>query len=119
LSVGAGLQGDVSTIRGKVVYRGTAEGPVRVEVFERPQFSPRPVYSAVISGAEYEASVRSGTYYLRAYIDVNRNEQWDEGEPLGTYEQGRAVMIVPLASKLGIDIKIVDGKKAVEEPEKK
>ena len=120
LSIGAGIHTEVSTIQRKVLYRGTAEGPVKIEVFERPQFSPRPLYSKVIpEPSTYEVTVRPGTYYLRAYVDVSRNDQWDEDEPIGLYQQGRAVVIVPLASKRGIDIKIEDGKKGIQEPEKK
>lgn len=120
LSMGAGIYGDVSTIQGKVFYERPAEGPVRVEVFDRPQFAPRPLYSAVVSDSDsYEATVLSGTYYVRAYIDVNRNGAWDEGEPVGFYRQGRGIVILPLASKLGIDIKIEEGKRGVREEEKK
>ena len=120
LSVGAGMHTEISIIRGKIIYRGTAEGPVKVEVFDRPQFAPRPVHFAVLSESGlYEARVHSGTYYLRAYIDVNRSGKWDPGEPVGLYGEGRPVVIVPLESKLGIDIRIEDDKKAVQEPEKK
>lgn len=88
---------------------------MKIEIFERPEFKQRPAYSIVIpEPGPFDAMVQAGTYYLRAYIDLNRNDRWDEGEPIGTYKEGQGVVVVPLASKPGIDIKLEDGKKSDE-----
>ena len=107
VSFGAGLKTEFSTISGTVFYEGRSEGPVRVEAFDRPQFAPRPAYSTRISGpGPYEVKIRPGAYYLRAFVDRNENGNWDEGEPIGVYQAGAALVIPPLAFKNGIDIRI-------------
>lgn len=121
LMSGAGIRSGASNISGRVQYGGIVEGPVRVEVFDRPQFSPKPAYMAVISEPGlYEIEVRAGTYYLRAYIDRNENQSWDAEEPFGVYSSRREpagppgeldpfihrLVVLPLASRRGIDIQI-------------
>lgn len=119
----AGIQTDILTISGEVTSQGSASGPVVVEVYQRPQLAPRPVYSTVLSRpGPYEIRVRPGTYYLRAFVDENRNQIWDPGERAGIHaaeaqagmspteaETGRAAQAVILpahASKKGINIEI-------------
>lgn len=106
-AAGGGLHTDVSTISGDVIFIGTPPGPIVIEVYERPQFSPRPVSSArVDQSGPYQVQVRPGAYYLRAFVDSNRNLQWDSNEPVGVYSAEQALVIVPLASKNGINILI-------------
>ncbi len=119
----AGIKTDILTINGEVTARGSATGPIIVEVYNRPQLSPRPVYSALMSRpGPYEIRVRPGTYYLRAFVDENRNRIWDIGEPAGLYDgepqtgmvradassnpAAQALTVLALASKKGINIEI-------------
>ncbi|WDT76271.1 MAG: hypothetical protein MPW16_03455 [Candidatus Manganitrophus sp.] len=103
---GGGLQTEAATISGEVVFIGTG-GPIVVEVSDLPRFSPRPRYSITLSqSGPYEVEVGPGAYFLRAFVDANRNQRWDVGEPIGTYPTERALIIVPLAFKRGIDILI-------------
>jgi len=112
---GAGLHTEAATIRGEVVFIGTPPGPIVIEVYERPQFAPRPVSSAVVGqSGPYQVQVRPGAYYLRAFVDGNENRQWDSNEPIGAYSTEQALVIVPLASKGGINILIPLPKKSTE-----
>lgn len=102
-----GIHAELSTISGQVIYAGRVSGPIIVEAYDRPQFSPRPVSSATLteSGA-YEIQIRPGSYYLRAFVDGNNNGRWDPEEPVGIYSGEQALVIVPLASKMGINVLI-------------
>lgn len=116
---GGGLQTEAATISGEVVFIGMPPGPIVIEVYERPQFAPRPVSSAVVGqSGPYRVQVRPGAYYLRAFVDSNENRQWDSNEPIGTYSTEQAVVLVPLASKRGINILIPLPKKSTEKQEK-
>jgi hypothetical protein len=128
----AGIQSDFLTIRGKVISPMGARGPVIIEVYNRPLFSHRPLHTKTIPHpGPYEVRIKPGTYYMRAFIDINENNAWDAGEPIGTYttraktaevqveaeaaiaEISQAVIVLPLASKRGIDIELkgVDSEK--------
>lgn len=73
---GGGLQTEAATISGEVVFIGTG-GPIVVEVYTRPQFSPRPASSTVVEqSGPYQIQVHPGAYYLRAFVDSNQNRQW-------------------------------------------
>lgn len=101
-----GIHSDASTISGDVVFIGTPPGPIVIEVYARPQFAPRPVSSATVDqSGPYKVQVRPGAYYLRAFVDSNGNRQWDPDEPVGIYSTEQLV-IVPLASRTGINILI-------------
>ncbi|MBI3805033.1 MAG: hypothetical protein HY282_14880 [Nitrospirae bacterium] len=106
-SGGAGIQTEILTISGEVIYVGNPPGPIVIEVYDRPQFSPRPVFStAVMQSGAYALHVRPGIYYLRAFVDLNGNHLWDAGEPVGFYAAEQRLVVVPLASKSGINIQI-------------
>jgi hypothetical protein len=114
---GAERRFDVGTISGEVIFAGDG-GPIVVEVSDLPKFSPRPRYSITISqSGSYEVEVGPGAYFLRAFVDANRNQRWDVGEPIGIYPTERALVIVPLAFKKGIDI-LIPLKKSIEEQKK-
>lgn len=116
---GGGLQTEAATISGEVVFIGTPPGPIVVEVYTRPQFSPRPASSAVVEqSGPYQIQVHPGAYYLRAFVDSNQNRQWDSNEPIGTYSTEQALVIVPLASRGGINILIPLTKKSTNKQEK-
>lgn len=118
----AGIKTDILTISGEITAQGRTKGPIVVEVYQRPQLAPRPVYSTVISRpGPYEIRVRPGTYYLRAFVDENRNQIQDPGEPAGIHAMGpgaaspaeaqagpaaQAVILLANAPKKGINIKI-------------
>ncbi|MDC4204239.1 MAG: hypothetical protein MPW17_01005 [Candidatus Manganitrophus sp.] len=118
---GGGLQTEAATISGEVVFIGTGGGtggPIVVEVSDLPRFSPWPRYSITLSqSGPYEVEVGPGAYFLRAFVDANQNRRWDVGEPIGTYPTERALIIVPLAFKRGIDIFIP--LKSIEEQKKR
>lgn len=116
---GGGLQTEAATISGEVVFIGKPPGPIVIEVYARPQFAPRPVSSSVVEhSGPYRVQVHPGAYYLRAFVDSNQNRQWDFNEPIGTYPTEQALVIVPLASKGGINILIPFPKKSTEKQEK-
>lgn len=118
----AGIKTDILAISGEITAQGQTKGPIVVEVYQRPQLAPRPVYTAVISQpGPYEIRVRPGTYYLRAFVDENRNQIRDPGEPSGIHAMApggaspaeaqagpaaQAVILLANAPKKGIDIKI-------------
>lgn len=119
----AGLKTELLTIGGEVTSRKPAKGPVVIEVYDRPQLAPRPVYSTTIPApGSFEVRVRPGTYYLRAFVDENRNQIRDPEEPAGLYvtpqqpgtirsgtkedQAPQALIVLPLASKKGIHIEI-------------
>lgn len=127
----AGIQSEILSISGEVISHAGASGPVIIEVYHRPQFSFRPLYSKKIARpGPYEVRIRPGTYYLRAFIDENDNQAWDESEPVGIYttrpeaaefqsEEGvaeisQALIVLPLASKKGIDIEVSSSKSVGE-----
>jgi hypothetical protein len=98
------------TIRGKVVYKGPADSDsqtIVVEAHLRGNFEDRPVSRATLKGpGDYELKVKSGIYYLRAFVDLNGNGILDEGEPVGEYDKTKAVVLPPLSSKKGVNIVI-------------
>lgn len=99
-------------IGGSVIYEGPHKGKIIVEAHARSDFADAPVSSTVLEGpGEYELKVKTGFYYLRAFVDLNGNGVFDAGEPVGEYGSSndktqKAVVILPLGSKIGIDIKI-------------
>ena len=119
----AGIKLELLTVSGEVTSRKPAKGPVIIEVYDRPQLAPRPVYSVTIPApGSFEVRVHPGTYYLRAFVDENRNQIWDPEEPAGLYvmpqqpgtirsetkeaQTAQALIVLPLASKKGIHIEI-------------
>jgi hypothetical protein len=119
----AGLKTELLTISGEVTSRKPAKGPVIIEIYDRPQLAPRPAYSKTIPApGPFEVRVHPGTYYLRAFVDENRNQTWDPGEPAGLYvlplpagtiraapketQDAQALIVLPLASQKGINIAI-------------
>jgi hypothetical protein len=77
-------------IAGKAAYTGTRScGCVAVEAFANPDLSGTPdrEYGCVEANGHYELEFLDpdDTYYLRAFVDVNDNGQFDPGEPFGTY----------------------------------
>ncbi len=112
---GGGIHTDVSTIGGEVIFLGNPPGPIVVEAHERPQFSRRPVSSIKLEqSGPYSVQVRPGSYYLRAFVDSNGNGRLDPGEPVGIYSAEQALVILPLASKTGINILIPLPKESTE-----
>ena len=119
----AGIKLELLTISGEVSSQAVTTGPVVIEVYDRPQLAPRPVYSTTIPGpGPFEVRVHPGTYYLRAFVDENRNQTWDPGEPIGLYAAPsragatqpeskeaptvQALIVLPLAPIKGIHINI-------------
>ena len=98
------------TIRGKVTYKGPANAEsqtIVVEAHLRGNFGDRPVSRATLKGpGDYELKIKSGIYYLRAFIDLNGNGTWEENEPVGEYDKTKAVVLPPLSSKMGVNIVI-------------
>jgi hypothetical protein len=98
------------TIRGKVTYKGPANSDFQTIVVEahlRANFEDRPVSRDTLKGpGDYELKIKSGIYYLRAFIDLNGNGTWDEDEPVGEYDKTKAVVLPPLSSKMGVNIVI-------------
>ncbi len=110
-----GIHSDVSTISGEVIFIGIPPGPIVIEAYERPQFAPRPISSATVEqSGPYQVQVHPGAYYLRAFVDSNENGHWDSDEPVGVYSTDQALVIVPLASKMGINILIPLPKKGID-----
>ncbi|HET6369638.1 MAG TPA: hypothetical protein VFG95_00480 [Nitrospiria bacterium] len=98
------------TIRGKITYKGPANVDLQtivVEAHQRGNFGDRPVSRATLKGpGDYELKIKSGIYYLRAFVDRNGNGTLDENEPVGEYDKTKAVVLPPLSSKMGVNIVI-------------
>jgi hypothetical protein len=96
-------------IQGRVIYEGRAPQKIVVEAHLRGDFADRPVSSATLKEpGDYELKIKSGIYYLRAFVDLNENGFFDSGEPEGEYDTSKPIMLPPLSSKTGIDIAIKD-----------
>ncbi|WP_169336372.1 NosD domain-containing protein [Archaeoglobus sulfaticallidus] len=73
------------SISGTVYYYGTQSGEIYIEVFyEMPWEGAAPLYFENISApGSYSINVTEGIYYVSAFMDVNGNGTYDEGEPFG------------------------------------
>ncbi|GEM_PF-1585395 len=70
-------------ISGKIFYFGEKIGKIFIDVSNSCDFS-HPLYSENISSpGDYSINVTEGSYYVRAYMDVNGNDVYDDGEPHG------------------------------------
>ncbi len=70
-------------ISGKIFYFGEKRGEIVIEALYSCDF-PSPLYFENISSpGDYSINVTEGSYYIRAYMDVNGNFTFDENEPHG------------------------------------
>ena len=106
-TIGGASPFPTEAIRGTIRYEGPLSGRIIVEAHARADFEDQPSASAVLARpGEYELKISSGIYYLRAFVDVNGTGTFDPGDPVGQYGASKAVVLLPLASKIGVDIEI-------------
>ena len=106
----------------KLVYKGPAKtlsGRVHVQAFESPDFCGEPVAETVLDVANAESVVirglQAGTYFVRAYIDTDRDFRHSDWESWG-YLNGRdaacvggdANIFTPVAVTVGNGLSIKD-----------
>ncbi len=75
-------------VSGTVSYEGVSTGNINVGLFTTSDFTQLPAYGTQISrpGSYNISNVAPGTYYVAAYMDVDRDNVWDQGEePSGVY----------------------------------
>ena len=98
-------------ISGDISYSGGETGPTFVEVFDNPNFLGSPVSFGILHYFEpsimifsfdgngyYEDYVPAGTYYLRAYMDLDFSFTPDPGEPYGEYRDAGGLIPVTIDS---------------------
>ncbi|MBU1752825.1 PEGA domain-containing protein [bacterium] len=83
-------QASVGKITGVIFYAGTKTGSLYYAAFDNPQFNGKPAAEGVteFSGQgtlSYTLKVLPGTYYLRAYIDIDGNRRPSENDQVGLY----------------------------------
>lgn len=83
----------IYTVAGDVVYDGQVTlGDIIVQAYASRGYSERPSAEITIPGAGdfHMGGLLGGTYFIRAFIDMNGNDELDEFEPLGVYRPGDA-----------------------------
>ena len=91
-----------STVLSKYKEHLSTNGVLRVQAFASPDFTGDPMAEAIATNEVEDISINTpnvrlvglpanGTYYVRAYIDMNGNGELDEWEPWG-YERNSVVL---------------------------
>ena len=99
------------SISGEISYDGILSGNIYVELWANdPQMVTTPVI--VITQNEPGNYLMGGlpdniNYYLNAYMDVNGNTSYDEGEPIGIYENN-PIYIDSGQSITGVNVTILE-----------
>gem|GEM_PF-6031212 len=101
----------VSTIAGNVAYSGIQQGDIRIGIWNNAQFSGPFVAGQVLAapGPYAVAGLNPGTYYVRAFRDVDGDQLPDTNEPFGAYgARSRQTGVSVPPSAAGINITLED-----------
>ena len=105
-----------SEIRGRIFYAGTRPGTLRIALFADAGLTQQ-LYETVIATPAYPQDysfaspppdaqgIVPGTYFVRAFIDVNGNGARDSGEPVGAFGGG---VTVAEANSQTADLTVLD-----------
>lgn len=99
-------------LRGRVTYNGASQGRIWVLPHLGPDYDPLNVRGlpwTITAPGDYSTfAFQSAQYYVTAYVDVNGNLLYDDGEPIGT-SAAIDVTVNPSAVYSNVDILIRDG----------
>jgi hypothetical protein len=108
---------------GAIIYEGVNTGNTLIVAYDTPDFTGTPRGAGFLmnntGNGTYTAITDSqDTFYAFAFMDLNRNLQYDPGEPYGVYGGAtpQAFVVELPDMPTGIDIRIVDPESAVEHP---
>lgn len=105
-------------LTGRIIYNGPLRGRYWIVPHLGPELSALNARGApvtLLAPGTYEAIVlESGEYYVTAWLDVNGNLIWDQGEPSGV-SRPRIVEITPGVTYYGVDITLTTRTTAVSE----
>ena len=96
------------TINGTISYSGASAGEKIVWISPNPGNDwPNMTSGDHVLQSAYTLPAPTGTWHVKAFLDVNGNLRYDSGEPFGEYTGG-AVTVATGSSLNGIDIVIND-----------
>jgi len=113
---------------GEISYSGAETGPTFVAAYESPDFSGTPSGVGILLDLEGDSNDGNGpytaltdtqaVYYAMAYMDLNSNLQYDEGEPMGVYggDTPESFEVVLTDLPTDINIELIDPESAVDRP---
>jgi len=92
------------TIKGSFIYAGGAPGEVMVWISPAPG-NDFPAVTTMIKARDdiYSMQVPVGTWYVKAFMETNCNDLYDQGEPFGEYAGG-PITVTAGSELTGIDI---------------
>ena len=99
----------LASVSGTVSYAGTQQGTIYVGLFTSSDFSGEPAYyvsnlSKAVNFNYQIQNVAPGQYWAVSFMDVNGNNQWDQGtEPSGAYS-GNPFTLAAGQNKTGVNI---------------
>ena len=100
-----------STIAGAVAYSGIQDGDIRVGAWDNSSFNGAPIALQVLAGPGAYAlrGLSPDTYYVRAFRDVDGDQNLDATEPVGAYgARSRQTAINVPPSAAGILVTLED-----------
>ena len=73
------------TISGTIHYCGSKTGKIYVLLFNQPIDSGEEINKTIVnsSGELYNFNIQNGSYYLKAFLDLNNDSKYNDGEPAG------------------------------------
>ncbi len=94
------------SISGMVYYGGVKQGKIYVSVYTDPTLVGAPIYriSILEPGPYIIYGVKTGTYYIRALLDMNGNKRPESFEPKGIYGAPDKVVVKKGEQVTGVDI---------------
>ncbi len=72
-------------LKGKVIWEGQDLSRTTVQIYKDKNL--KNLYTGVtqLKGGEFEIRVESGSYYLVAFVDLNRSDKFDSGDGMGIF----------------------------------
>lgn len=73
------------TISGTIYYNGSKTGKIHVLLFSQTMVPGEEINKTIVnlSGGLYTFEIPNGTYYIGAFLDVNNDNKYNDGEPAG------------------------------------
>jgi hypothetical protein len=106
-----GCSPEPRAILGQIDYEGTKTGNIYITAQRPGETGLQGHYTNSVSLGSYNMIVRTGTYTVSAYVDINDDFKQDADEPYGFYdgnEDGQPDKIVVKGEIIGIDFVLYD-----------